>query len=92
MYRKLVAFHLTLILLAAIPSFAQEQWINTDRPDQTDGTYTIPTNTFQIENGVTLSKETIMNNFMLRYGAGKSTELRLGVDAGKEYGLKGLSL
>lgn len=64
--------------------FAQD--INTDRPDQSDGTYIIPLNRLQIENGVIAAKNTILNDLMVRYGITNSTELRLNVDAGKEIG------
>lgn len=79
-----------LFLFNTFNCLAQTERINTDRPDQTDGTYTIPTKTFQIENGVLFSDNTIINNFMLRYGVGKSSEVRLGIDAGKESSLRGL--
>ena len=80
-----------LALIALINHcYAQQEWINTDRPDQTDGTSTIKVNKFQIENGVAFSKETVLNNFMLRFGLTKSTELRLALDAGKDNGISGL--
>lgn len=70
---------------------AQTITINTDRPDQGDGTYTVPKNNFQLENGITIAKETVLNNFMLRYGLTSSTELRLVLDAGKEMRSNGLA-
>ncbi len=90
MKRSFQLIHFISFLLISFNGMAQSERINTDRPDQTDGTYTIPVNTFQIENGVTFSANLIINNFMLRYGAGKSTEIRLAIDAGKEDGLNGL--
>lgn len=72
-------------------AFAQEvEPINTDRPDQSDGTYILPQYMFQIEEGVTIADETIMNNLMLRFGLTGSTEVRLSIDAGKVYSLSGL--
>lgn len=59
------------------------QPINTDRPDQSDGTYVLPKNNLQIENGFTISNKTFVNNLMLRYGITKSTEIRLLADVGK---------
>lgn len=64
--------------------------INTDRPDQSDGTYILTKNNFQIENGITVANQTFINNFMLRYGITNSTEIRLLADAGKEEGINGL--
>lgn len=69
---------------------AQVESINTDRPDQSDGVYTIPKNTFQLENGITVAKQTVINNLMLRYGLTPSTEIRLLLDVGKEFENKGL--
>ncbi len=39
--------------------------INTDRPDQTEGVYTMSKNHFQLENGITGSKGSTLNNLML---------------------------
>lgn len=80
---------LTLIL-ATTNCFAQKENINTDRPDQSDGVYTIPKNKFQIENGIILAKDTWLNDFMLRYGLTSSTEIRLAIDVGREAAVKGL--
>ena len=68
---------------------AQTTTINTDRPDQSDGVATIGKNNFQIENGITIAKKTVVNNLMLRYGITKSTEIRTLIDYGKEYNQKG---
>lgn len=89
-----VIFFSFLFLIRA-NGFAQEESINTDRPDQSDGVFTIPKNSFQFENGATFAKGTFMNNFMLRYGVTPSTEIRLLMDAGKEdggFGMKPLSV
>lgn len=74
----------------ATNGYAQIEPINTDRPDQSDGVTTVPKNRFQVENGVTIGKEILLNNFMLRYGLTNSTEFRLLADAGKERELNGL--
>lgn len=73
-----------LFILLTLNSFAQtDAEINSDRPDQSDGTYIITKQKLQIENGITFQKKTLVNNLMLRYGITKSTEARLLVDAGK---------
>jgi len=74
---------------------AQETTINTDRPDQSDGVSTVAIGKFQIEEGITLAKNTAVNNLMIRYGITHSTEIRLLLDAGKEfenYGLQPITL
>ena len=50
--------------------------LNTDRPDQSEGVYTLPKGQFQIENGLVFSKEESSDNLMLRYGLITNTELR----------------
>ncbi len=65
--------------------------INTDRPDQSDGTYVLEKKYLQIENGITIANKTITNNLMLRYGITKSTELRLLSDFGKFDGINGFA-
>lgn len=77
-------YFLFLALLFAQISVAQTETINTDRPDQSDGVTTVFKNHFQIENGITIAKKTVVNNLMLRYGLTKSTEFRLLIDYGKE--------
>ncbi len=60
--------------------------INTDRPDQSDGTYTLPRNAYQLETGLTYGKEGnhyLLHDIMLRYGLTSKTELRLLVDYGR---------
>ena len=87
------SYHLSFIFslfVSANNAIAQVESINTDRPDQSDGIYTIPKNTFQLENGITITKQTVINNLMLRYGLTPSTEIRLLLNAGKEFKNKGL--
>lgn len=88
-----IIYHLLFIFslfISANSAIAQVESINTDRPDQSDGVYTIPKNTFQLENGITIAKQTVINNLMLRYGLTPSTEIRLLLDVGKEFENKGL--
>ncbi|GIZ14059.1 transporter [Capnocytophaga catalasegens] len=51
--------------------------INTDRPDQSEGTYILPKKILQIEEGLIFNKENITNDLMFRYGILQHTELRL---------------
>lgn len=69
---------------------AQEYIISTDRPDQSDGVQIVPKNKFQIENGILFYDETLLNNFMVRYGITNSTEIRPELDAGKAFEQFGL--
>jgi len=60
--------------------------INTDRPDQSDGTHTMTKNTFQLESGCIVGKNIhsyFLQNNMLRYGITASTEIRLLFDYGR---------
>lgn len=83
----------TVFLLVAVCQnmFAQtDEPINTDRPDQSDGTYILTRHNVQIENGLLFSEGSVLNNFMLRYGLTNSTEVRLLADAGKADDATGL--
>lgn len=63
--------------------FGQElEPVNADRPDQSEGTYILPKKVFQVESGVIFSKGEITDDFMLRYGLFKGTELRIETDFG----------
>lgn len=67
--------------------------IDTDRPDQSDGVFTLPAGKFQIETGFLygeIGEDYFMNNTMLRLGLTKSTEVRLAVDYGHEFSSTGL--
>jgi len=84
-------FLLLVILSTAVNCFAQsDEPINTDRPDQSDGVYILPKSKLQVENGITIADETLLNNFMLRYGITGSTETRVLLDAGKSEDKNGL--
>ena len=54
-----------------------DESLNTDRPDQSEGVYTLPKGQFQVENGLVFSKEEGFDNLMLRYGLITNTEIRL---------------
>ena len=71
-------FLLLLYLCCSSLAIAQnDENINTDRPDQSEGVYTLPKGQFQIENGYVFSKEDSSANLMLRYGLITNTEIRL---------------
>lgn len=92
MIRHAYSLHL-LIAVCCLMLHAQtlaQQPLNSDRPDQSDGVATVPEKMIQIENGVTAAKETLLNNLMIRYGIGKTTEARILIDAGHEAGRGGL--
>ena len=74
-----------LILLSSFSFLlAQEiEPINTDRPDQSDGTYIVPKFKFQIEDGFYIDRESFLDNLMIRMGITKSTEVRVLVDGGR---------
>ena len=74
-------FSLLLCLCCSSLAIAQsDENINTDRPDQSEGVYTLPKGQFQIENGYVFSKEDSSANLMLRYGLISNTEIRLEAD------------
>ena len=67
-----------LFLLIGLNVFGQElELINTDRPDQSEGTYVLPERVFQIEGGLTYSKGNLAPNVMLRYGLLKTEKFTL---------------
>jgi Putative MetA-pathway of phenol degradation len=88
-HSKLILF--LLVSFLANKTFSQIENINTDRPDQSDGVYVLSKGRVQLENGLTLQQETVMNNFMLRWGITNSTEVRLLIDGGKLGGLNGIA-
>lgn len=79
--RKICLFFLLLITSTLYSQ--QFDDVNTDRPDQSEGVYTLPKNKFQLEDGFTFSDENISNNLMLRYGFFNGTEIRLSSDIEK---------
>jgi hypothetical protein len=80
---------LFLLMLIPVCIFAQTP-INTDRPDQSDGVYVLPRGVMQVENGLTFARNTVLNNFMFRYGLTGSTEIRALFDVGMENNERGL--
>jgi len=72
---------LKILVIASIASKAQNV-INTDRPDQSDGTHIVEKKHFQVETGVQFSKlDEYTNAFdnvtLVRYGVTRTFEIRL---------------
>nr|WP_052521875.1 hypothetical protein [Capnocytophaga canimorsus] len=64
-----------IILLLCSKTLAQSiEDISTDRPDQSEGVYTLTPNVFQLENGLTFREKSVTDNLMLRYGVIDGTE------------------
>ncbi|MDO4229359.1 MAG: transporter [Capnocytophaga sp.] len=61
-------------------------FINTDRSDQSEGVYVLPKKMLQLEDGFTFANGSTTNNFMVRYGLFKNTEVRLATDITKYNG------
>ncbi len=79
-FRLLFIGHL---LLFSNVNFGQnEDAIEADRPDQTEGTSIIPKGSFQFSDGFLVGDKTIQNDFILRYGLFNKTELRTSVSFG----------
>lgn len=78
------------LLAAALMQAQTVEPISTDRPDQSDGVYTVPGGVFQLENGVNIAEDLLVNDLMVRYGLGKRTEARVVLDAGGVSGETGL--
>ena len=73
-----------LLLLSLLCSYASnaQNLINTDRPDQSDGTHIVEKNHFQVETGLQFSKfdeatSGLDNVTLLRYGVTKYFEVRV---------------
>ena len=85
------------VLLLPLTAWCQDSDpINTDRPDQSDGTYILPQKNFQAETGINFFQYSglftdITQSTMLRYGTGKNSEVRLLINEGfsKEENLPG---
>lgn len=70
------------ILLLSSGSLSAQNTINTDRPDQSDGTHIVEKNCFQIETGIQFSKSgeiinSLDNVTLIRYGVTKKFEVRV---------------
>lgn len=84
--RQLTASILFIIIICYNAAGQINEPINTDRPDQSDGTYTLTKNIFQLETGLIYGKAEksfFTHSTMLRYGITSSTEARLLFDYGK---------
>lgn len=68
------------LLLLSGSIYAQQEIISTDRPDQSEGVYTMQKGILQVETGLTNHSKSLVSNTALRYGVGKSTEIRLSSD------------
>ena len=76
-------FYLSGIVLLVSSGLTAQNVINTDRPDQSDGTHIVEKNHFQFETGVQFSKLDDMtkgfdNVTLIRYGITRTLEVRLG--------------
>lgn len=85
--------HLFCIALLTT-SLIYSQKINTDRPDQTEGSSTIPKFSLQVETGVVVQKNTLTTNSLIptaliRYGLSSLVELRL-VSGFESVSIKGM--
>jgi hypothetical protein len=83
---KFIKSSLLLLFICSAVSGQTTDPINTDRPDQSDGTYTMPKKIFQAETGFIFGKSGdhyMMQTTMLRYGITATTEARLLFDYGK---------
>jgi hypothetical protein len=68
---------LLLLVLLALPAFAQEDLINADRPGIADGSQTIAPHTFQFESAFERDDAVKSTPTLLRYGVTQSFELRV---------------
>ncbi|MFJ1328386.1 transporter [Capnocytophaga canimorsus] len=76
-----------IILLLCSKTLAQSiEDISTDRPDQSEGVYTLTPNVFQLENGLTFREKSVTDNLMLRYGVIDGTEIRIETNFGNHSG------
>src|SRR5437868_1703375 len=95
----------TVLLLLLFCSYrvTAQNLINTDRPDQSDGTHIVEKNHFQVETGLQFSKfdavtTGIDNVTLLRFGVTKYFEVRLlnqyseVKDSGRTGGIKPITI
>ena len=65
------------LFLFALKSFCQNnEYINSDRPDQSEGTYIVSKGNFQFESGFLFDEEELINNLMIRFGIASNLEIR----------------
>ncbi len=79
---KSILFYFGLALISHTTNGQSIEPINTDRPDQSDGTYILTAKNFQIETGLVFSQTDkqltdIVQTTMFRYGVSKKLEVRL---------------
>lgn len=103
---KIIFTYFVLTILTQLTYGQGIEPINTDRPDQSDGTYILTANKFQLETGLIFSQSNnqltdIAQSTMLRYGVSKKLEVRLLINAGfnsadafktKNFGLSPVSM
>ena len=76
-------FTFTICMLLSMVSYAQQDPIDTDRPDQTESVYTIPLHWVQLEAGFNVqqndahNKEYYSPTLLSKYGIHSRIELRL---------------
>ena len=75
-------FYLLEIILLNSHGLKAQNLINTDRPDQSDGTHIVEKNYFQVETGMQFSKldevtKSFDNTTLIRYGVTRKFEVRL---------------
>ena len=75
-----------LFFFIGVYAFGQEEIepINTDRSDESEGTYTLPKGVFQVETGITFSEKAAADNLMIRYGLVNGLEMRGEVHFGND--------
>ena len=86
MLKKVIPCIFLLLIVCHTVSGQTKEPINTDRPDQSDGTFTLIKKTFQLETGFIYGKNPdhyFAHTNMLRYGVSSSTEARLLFTYGK---------
>ena len=63
-------------LISSVSYSQEKEFIEADRPDQTEGVNFLSKNGIQVENGLNITQTTIENELALRYGLWEGTELR----------------
>lgn len=63
---------LAIVFFIIFSNLVQAQdLISTDRPDQSEGVFTMPKGRLQLENGLTIRSKNLTSETFLRYGVGK---------------------
>lgn len=79
-FTKIMRNFIFFFLLLSCFTYAQQEIISTDRPDQSEGVYTMPKGILQVETGLTSRSKDLVSDTSLRYGVGKTTEIRFSSD------------